>query len=152
MKMTPGLLRVQDNMAPGRITGEGFLGDDNRALTDIIQADEETVAALGMDWEIISGKLQSLLDQGKHGLGNPVTIQKKWLITVHETRGHLPCPFGDGLYRKHTAEVEHLPTKTRFHFSELSLHLLKAHHFLQGRGSSFRLEPGLLKKVSEWTN
>jgi hypothetical protein len=31
-------------------------------------------------------------------------------------------------------------------YSELSIHLLKAHHFCQGRGSAFRLEPELLAK------
>lgn len=149
MKMTPGLMRVQDKMAPGRITREGFLGDDKRVLVDIIQADEEQAAALGLDWEAVSEKLKSLLEQGKEGLGHTVTIENKWSITVHEARGHLPCPFGDGLYRKHTAEVDHLPTGTHFHFSELSLHLLAVHHFLQGKGSPFRLELEVLKRVGE---
>jgi hypothetical protein len=150
MKMTPELQRVQQKMSPGRITGEGFLGDDHRVLIDIIQADEEEASALELDWEAVSEKLKDLLEQGKEGLGHTVTVENKWNITVYEARGRLPCPFGDGLYRKHTAEVEHIPTKTHFHFSELSLHLLSAHHFLQGRGSVFRLEPVVLKKINEW--
>lgn len=147
--MTPELTRVKEKMKPGIITGNGFLGDDTRLLVDIIQADEEKAAALKLDWQVVSQKLHFFLEQGKQGLGHPVKIDNKWLVTVNEVRGYLPCPFGDGLHRKHTVEVEHLITKTKFHFSELSLHLLTAHHFLQGRGSFFRLAPVLLKKLIE---
>ena len=149
MKMSPELTHVQEKMAPGKITGAGFLGKDTRLLVDVIQADEETAAALGLDWEILTEKLNFFLEQGKKGLEHPVTIENKWVVTIREARGFLPCPFGDGLYRKHTLEVKHIESQVSLHFSELSLHLIQAHHFLQGKGSPFRLEPGLLKKVSE---
>jgi hypothetical protein len=150
MKMSPELRQTQEKMKPGKITSDGFLGDDTRQLVDIIQTDEEKAASLDLDWTLVSEKLKGFLEEGKNGLGNPITIDNTWVITVHEARGHLPCPFGDGLYRKHTASVEHIPTKTCFHFSELSLHLLSVHHFLQGQNSPFRIEPGILKKVSDW--
>ena len=149
MKMTPELTRVQKKMAPGNITSTGFLGEDSRSLADIIQADEEAAAALGLDWDVLSEKLAFFLKQAKGGLEQPVTIENKWVVTIKEARGFLPCPFADGLFRKHTVEVKHIPSQLIINFSELSLHLLKVHHFLQGKGSPFRLEPLELKKVSE---
>jgi hypothetical protein len=149
MKMTPELQQVQEKMMPGKITGSGFLGDDPRPLVDIIQADEETAAGINLDWEEAIKKLESFLEQGKQGFGESVTVDKIWNVTVNEARGFHPCPYGDGLHRKHVITVAHVSEDIKFTFSELSLHLLKAHHFLQGKGSPFRLEPGLLKQICE---
>jgi len=149
MKMTPELKRVQEKMAPGIITSQGFLGDDRRPLVDIIQADENAAAAIGLDWNTVSEKLMLFYKEGQAGLGNTVIFDNKWEITVTEARGFLPCPFGDGLYRKHTIEITHIATGIQLDFSELSHHLLHVHHFLQGKNSPFRIEPKVLKKILE---
>ncbi|MBN2442666.1 MAG: hypothetical protein JXJ04_15025 [Spirochaetales bacterium] len=149
MKMTPELKHVRDKMLPGVITSTGFLGSDSRSLVDIIQADEEKAASLGLDWEEAADKLFLFLEKGKEGLGETITLENVWQVTVHEVRGFLPCPFGDGLHRKHIVEVKNPSEQILIHYSELSLHLLRTHHFLQGKGSGFRLEPGLLKKICD---
>ena len=147
MKLTPQLSRVQEKMKPGVITGEGFLGDDTRNIADIIQRDEEVARTLDLDWEKTALLLRRLLDESARGLGEAVTVDGKWTVCLHEARGKLPCPFGDGLHRKHTASIVRTASGQRLVVSELSLHLLKEHHFLQGRGSPFRLEPDLLLSV-----
>jgi hypothetical protein len=149
MKMSPQLRKAQQNMVPGVIAAQGFLGDDSRPLVDIIEADEERFQSLGLTFEGISDKLMRLLQEGRKGLGEPITVEEKWLVKVDEARGFLPCPFEDGIFRKITATVTHKKSQSRMSYSELSLHLLKKHHFLEGRGSSFRLEPEILRSVLE---
>ncbi len=149
MKMSPQFQKAQDNMTPGEITADGFLGSDRRPLVDIIEADEEKLQALGLTFEDIGDKLQSLMDQGRRGLGEPITVDGTWLVQINEARGFLPCPFEDGIFRKITATVTHQQKRQSLAYSALSLHLLNAHHFLQGRGSPFRLDPGTLKDVLE---
>jgi hypothetical protein len=147
MKMSPEYVKAAAQMKPGVITAEGFMGSDTRPLSDIIQADEEQAARLGVEWEQIAQTLHALRDAGMAGQGTTVEYLGKWRVTVDEARGVLPCPFKDGLFHKHRVLVTHKPTGRQIIFSELSLHLLEAHHFLQGRGSAFRLEIGELKRV-----
>jgi hypothetical protein len=152
MKMSPELTKAQANMQPGVITSDGFLGEDDRPIVDIIQDDEEEMARLGLSFEESARKLRELMEEGRKGLGEPVTVEGRWLARVDEARGFLPSPFEDGIFRKVNAQVERLdenekPTGDRIAYTQLSLHLMEAHHFLQGKGSAFRLDPGTIKRV-----
>lgn len=149
MKMSPEHTKAAAQMLPGIITAEGFLGDDSRPLPDIIQADEEQASRLGVEWEQVAETLHALRNAGMEGQGTPVEYLRKWNVRVDEARGVLPCPFKDGLFHKHTILVTHKASGAQLVFSELSLHLLETHHFLQGRGSSFRMELAQIKKVLE---
>ena len=159
MKMTEELKKAQANMAAGVIAVEGFLGYDQRNLADIIQHDEEEMRRLNLDWDAVSVRLRELLQKGSAGLGEPSTVEKTWLVRVDETRGTLPSPWeGEGIFHKVNCEVRRLnkegkPEGKLLLFNELSLHLFEKHHFLQGRGSHFRLEPADLKTVlGMWDN
>jgi hypothetical protein len=152
MKMSPELTKAQANMQPGVITSDGFLGDDDRPIVDIIQDDEEEMARLGLSFEESAKKLRELMEEGRKGLGEPVTVERQWLVRVDEARGFLPSPFEDGIFRKVNAQVERLdesgkPTGDRVAYTQLSLHLMEKHHFLQGKGSPFRLNPGDIKRT-----
>jgi hypothetical protein len=153
MKMSPEYKKAQDNMQPGVITADGFLGDDNRNIVDIIEADEEEFARLGLDFDEVVERLRHLLEEGRKGLGEPVTIDGKWIVTTTEARGHLASPFEDGIFRKVNAYIEHAPggtpDGTNLLVSDLALHLLEKNHFLQGRGAPFRMEPETIKAVLE---
>ena len=149
MKMTPNFKRAQANMAPGVISADGFLGPDSRPLVDIVEADEEKMRSLDLSFDLVYEKMQYLMREGRKGLGDPITVEKKWLVKTDEARGFLPCPFEDGVFRKVTASVTHLTKGASLIYSELSLHLLKVHHFLQGKGTTFHLEPQLLKSILE---
>jgi len=147
MKVSPDYKRATQNMLPGVITADGFLGDDTRPLPDIILADEQAMQALGLFFSEAADRMKKLLAEGRKGLGEPITFEHRWVIRVDEARGRLPCPFQDGIFRKVNAEIENLDNKLSLIYSELSIHLLEVHHFLQGKGSPFRIEPEMLKKV-----
>lgn len=153
MKMSPAYKKAEDNMQPGVITADGFLGDDNRNIVDIIEADEEEFSRLGLDFDEVVERLRHLLDEGRKGLGEPMTVDDTWIVTTTEARGHLASPFEDGIFRKVNALIEHAPGgkpdgKTLL-VSDLALHLLEKNHFLQGRGAPFRMEPETIKTVLE---
>ena len=147
MKMSPLFIKAQANMQPGVLTSAGFLGDDERPLVDIIVKDEGEFQRLGLDFGETAAKLRMLLEEGKKGLGEPTTVENRWRVQVTEARGFLACPFEDGICRKVNAEVVLVGENVSILYSDLSLHLLERHHFLQGKGSPFRLEPGDIKKV-----
>jgi len=152
MKMTEDLKKAQANMQAGVLTLEGFLGYDHRDLATIIQHDEEEFARLGLDWAVVAAKMHDLLSRGTEGLGEPITLTP-FLVRVDETRGTLPSPWtGDGIFHKVNCEVRRLnkegkPEGKILLYNELSLHLFEKYHFLQGRGSHFRLEPADIKTV-----
>lgn len=144
--MTPEMIKAQENMKPGVITAEGFLGEDDRNIVDIIMQDEEKMASLGLDFETVAKKMKEILEIGEKGLGEPIR-HGILEIFVYEARGFLPCPFEDGIFRKKVAVVKNLKNNESILYSDLSIHLLEKHHFLQGKGSKFRLEPEMIKKV-----
>jgi len=147
MKMTPAYKKAQGNMAPGVITAGGFLGDDERDIKDIITEDEELMEYFSLDYEKVCTTLEYLLDQGERGLGEFTTVDETWLVRTLEARGHLPCPFEDGIHRKITCEAVNIKNNRKILFSTISIHLLREHHFHEGKGSEFRLDPEALKKV-----
>lgn len=151
MKMSPEYAKAQANMEPGVITSDGFLGDDRRPIVEIIAEDEAAMEREGLEWDDVATTLRHLMDEGRKGLGEPVTVDGGWLVQVSEARGFLASPFEDGIFRKINAEVTRLedgkPTERTILFSELSLHLLEKYHFLEGKGSSFRLSPHAVKDV-----
>ena len=157
MKMSPEYVKAQANMQPGVITSDGFLGNDTRPIVDIIADDENIMRRLGLDIDEVVAQMRHLLDEGRKGLGEPVTVGEpgtadgKWIVQVFEARGFLASPFEDGIYRKINAQVAVAAgghaSDVKILYSELSLHLIEKYHFLQGRGSSFRLEPQAIKDV-----
>lgn len=149
MKISPEQKKVSDKMQPGIITQSGFLGDDTRLLPEIIQHDEERMEYLKLDWDLVTKRLKYFLEEGKKGLGEAITVDEKWLVKVDEPRGFLPCPYADGLHRKTTITLKHKSSNHSILYTSLTLHLLKDHHFLQGKGSFFRIEPDVIKEVLE---
>ncbi len=149
MKMSPEFSKAQKNMQPGEITSAGFLGTDSRNIVEIIEADEERASALGLDFDEFVPVLRRLMEEGRKGLGEPVTVEGRWIVTAYEARGHLASPFEDGVFRKVNAKIVRTengkPTPDAVLVSDLSLHLMAKYHFLQGRGSAFRLEPDLIQ-------
>jgi len=154
MKLRPVDKEAFGRMLPGVITAQGFLGDDSRPPEEIIAEDEREFARLGLDFETVAAALEGLRTEGERGLGEPITAGN-FIIQTGDARGMLPCPWGDGLRHKNAVSVRQadqpvescVEGEDMLVFSDLSIHLLRDHHFCQGRGSPFRLEPGLIAKM-----
>lgn len=144
MKNTQSEIEAYERMQPGIITAAGFLGDDARSLRDIIESDEEAMARYGITFEYIADFLEYLKAAGQAGLGEPITIDSRYIVIVGDARGKLPCPWQDGLFHKNSIMVTDSKSGTSLIYSDLSIHMLRVHHFCQGLGSSFRLSPANL--------
>jgi hypothetical protein len=147
MKNNIDLEKIKKNMQPGSIIREGFLGNEDRTLEEIITSDENNMLKLGLSPDRISERLLTMIQAGEKGLGEPVTVDDKWTVVINDTRGFVPCPFEDGVFRKRSMVITNLTNGRKIRISELSLHLLKSHHFLQGKGSPYRLTPEDIKDV-----
>lgn len=153
MKLKPVDKEAFGRMGAGTITAQGFLGDDIRPPEEIIIEDEREFARLGLDFDTIADALEGLRSAGERGLGEPITVGRL-LVQTGDARGMLPCPWGDGFFHKSAVSARAADMATEacvegedmLVFSDLSIHLLRVHHFCQGRGSPFRLEPGLLAR------
>lgn len=149
MKPNPKLKKVYLNMQNGAISKEGFLGNDKRELNEIIEDDEKLIQSLNIEIEKIIKKMEELKIASVKGLGESVKVENKWEVKIDEVKGYLTCPFEDGIYRKHNIFIKNLKNNKEINFSDMSLHLIKKHHFFQGKGSFYRLEPKVLKEVLE---
>jgi len=134
-------------MRPGAITAQGFLGSDERNLADIVEADLEAFRRAGLDPDTAADGLERLKAEGQKGLGEPITVDGRWTVSAGDARGVLPCPFGDGVFHKNSVELSDSRSGATVVYSDLSIHLLRAHRFCQGRGHVFRLDPGTLAAI-----
>lgn len=147
MKQSKELDRIQDEMKPGVITYQGFLGTDDRKLRDIIESDDAAVKRMGLTHKKIADRLAKLRDDGKQGLGISVKVEEIYEVRADSARGKLPCPFMHaGLFTKAYTIVRNLETDSETIFTDLNIHLIEEHGFYGGKGSTYRLDPESLVK------
>ncbi len=147
MRQRPDLERVEERMRPGELTLHGFLGMDDRALADVLEADERAVRALGRTHAQFAERLAELTDAGRDILEREREVEGRYKVKVRDDRGRLPCPFGDGLFAKGDTVLRDPRTGTRLRWNALTVHLVRIHGFYGGRGSDYRLEPATLAEV-----
>ncbi len=150
MKQSPQFQHIQEQMRPGVITLDGFLGTDSRNLIDILIEDDGTVRRLGRTHRAIARKMQYLRDQGEAGLGEFITVDDHFEVRVDSVRGKLPSPFGGpGLYQKVNTIVRNTAQEREIVFTDMHIHFIRDHGFYEGKGSPFRLDPEELIEVLE---
>jgi len=147
MKHTPEMQRVIDRMRPGVLTLHGFLGADRRELEEILDVDDSTVAGLGVTHAELARLLQDVLEQAAAGLGTKVSVADRLRADYREVMGRIPCPWGDGSFQKGEVTLVDDETGETLRFSPLSIHMIAAHGFYDGRGSRFRVEPAALHRM-----
>ncbi|MBZ4682810.1 MAG: hypothetical protein JG768_234 [Fusobacteriales bacterium] len=147
MKLSPKYEKAMANMQIGVISAQGFLGDEEINLVDIITRDENEFNKLGLKFDNVAKQLRHLLEKGQEGLGEPITVDNRWLVQVYEAKGNMPCPFEDYMAQKCVITLIDKNTNHKLMYTDLSIHLLEKHHFLEGKGSTFRLEPKILKEI-----
>ena len=142
MKQTPQEKHIYENFLPGKITKEGFLGDDARHIHDIIEEDLHTLTRMGITQDQIADRLQYFIEEGKKGLETPVTVDH-FVTHVIWRRGMLPSPFGDPkrLYHKIVATVKNTTQNKELRYTQLNVHMIRDHGFFEGEGGLFRIDP-----------
>lgn len=150
MKQTPQEKHIYDNFQPGKITKDGFLGEDPRHIHDIIEEDLHTLTRLGVTKEQIADRLQYFIEEGKKGLETSVDLGDFTTVVIWR-RGMLPSPFGDPkrLYHKIVATVFNKKLEKEITYTQLNVHMIRDHGFFEGKGSVYRLEPEEVIKILE---
>jgi hypothetical protein len=148
MKQTPLEVKITAKMQPGLIALNGFLGNDERHFHEIIEEDEQTLASHGRTAEEIADRLEYFTGSSFDSFMGPIVIDQIYEVETEVTRGKLPCPFSHpGVYRKTLTTLRNTKTGASVRWSGLNIHLIRNHHFFEGKGSVFRLEPELLIKT-----
>jgi len=148
MKKNARSMDILAKMAPGALSRAGFLGFDERPLVKIVEADGAAVAGLGTTHEAIAAKLVEVFDEAEEAMGNVVRVGDHLTAFHREALGRIPCPFGQcGSFHKGQVEVADPRTGEKLVFTPLSIHLITAHGFYQGRGSPYRIEPDAACRV-----
>ncbi len=150
VKQSPELNRIEQNMRPMCISQRGFFGSDSRKLIEILTEDQGTVNSLGLSHGVIAQRLREITEKARGGWGDPVVVEDKFEVEVHEFRGKIPCPWGHpGLYPKAHIILKNMETGENLVWSDLAIHLIGEHGFYQGRGSPYRLDPSTVKRILE---
>ena len=148
MKRTPDEERVLQRMAPGVLSRDGFLGADPRPLDEILATDQAQVDDLGITHGEIAGRLREVLAAARDAFGRPVRVGPGLRAVYREAMGRIPSPWpGEGLFAKGEVELIDELSGRALRYTPLSVHMIAAHGFYQGRGSRYRLEPAEVCRV-----
>ncbi len=141
MKENPREKSIREDMQEGILSKEGFFGTDSRSLQDIIMEDQAVLKVSNIDQHQIAKALRRLMIAGQEGLGDLIEYQG-YEVVVDEWRGKISCPFKDNHKTgKRIIEVIRLSDRKEIRYTALSIHLIDAHCFFQGRDSTYRLDP-----------
>lgn len=140
MRQSPEMDRIQEKMRPGQLTAHGFLGDDDRNITDIIDDDKRSVEKTGVTNEQVAERMMYFTQIAQSAFESSIVIDGDYIVTVDEHRGIMPCPFGDGYKAdKRNTRFENTKLGVTIYWSDLNIHMIKEHGFYEGKGSFFRI-------------
>lgn len=147
VKQSPILDGVEKEMR--RIGMGSFLGSDARKIIEILNDDQGRVSAIGLTHELIADRLWEITRKAKQALGETILVEERYEVLAEEARGKIPCPWrhSGGLFPKSHITLRDLNTGEHLVWTDLSIHLIQAHGFYQGKGSPFRLDPEALKRI-----
>jgi len=169
--LTPSNIeRIEARMRPGAYSVSGFLGP-NEKLVEIIERDAELVVRLGVTHEAIADRLDFLVQRRQQLESDRAvkeTVEKdrsgRWvrgyevaegIIAIRPVSylGHQFCPFEsrDETMCDDKGSIDHLiynvANDKTLRFSELLIHLIRAHHFFEG-SVPYRADPREIVEVA----
>ena len=145
MKQNPVDKQVGDSLREGILARDGFLGEDSRPHPQIIQEDAEVLSAMNTTPEALAIRMEALTKAGLKAIGSMVESDG-YRILVDEYMGRIGCPYRDHRAAKRNTTVTDGEGRS-LTWTDLSIHLIRAHGFFQGKGSAYRLEPAELAKL-----
>ncbi len=125
-------------------------------MIDVLAADDATVEKLGLTHEQISDRIEYFINAvNNYPTKSGKIIDKKFKVSGTAWRGDQACPWGDIKPRSNYSNmdfvVENLKLKKSIFFPGLIVHLIRKHHFYEGKESPYRIDPKLAAQVLEIT-
>ncbi len=147
-KKSPQEIHLEKMLRSSKLVSEGFMGDDERDLYEIIDADAHAVAELGRTTAELAERMREVTKAAVPALGNWVDVDDKRRAKVDEAKGVVICPWPEpGRFAKRVTTVQNSSTGESIYYSDLNVHLIEAHGFFEGKGSRFRMEPEKLVRI-----
>ena len=142
MKETPQDKSLEERLGASKFSGEGFLGTDHRPVDEIIAADLHALRELDIPVSRLVAALRTAFEKARAELGGEVAIRPGVTAIAHESMGRIPSPFqGDGVFEKGDVVVTDSASGEQLVITALGLSMIEKHHFFQGRGSRYRVDP-----------
>jgi len=145
-------------MRPGSFSQSGFLGP-RESLRQILYADAETLAELGVTADGLAARLGELLGPAVESKAE-VTRIEHYKIRIQRYKGSQICPFapephenpcpGGGMWLASIDwEIENMRSRVNLSGPGLIVHLIGKHAFFEGLQSPYRVEPRSLAQLLE---
>lgn len=148
MKQSPDMQKLEEVLRSSALTVGGFMGSDARSVTEVIEADAAELFRLGVSREQLGARMTEITTAAEKGLGTWVRIDDLREAAIDEARGQMACPWPhEAQFRKRVTTVRRTDSGQTVRWSDLSVHLITAHGFFEGRGSTFRIDPAGLVRV-----
>ena len=148
MKKKHEMEKLENVLRSSRIVAGGFMGHDNRDVSEIVKADTGTVELLGHTLKDVAARMQEITDLATAGLGVHVEVSGNLMACVDEAKGKIICPWPHpASFDKRLTTVEAADSDDEITWSDLHIHMIGEHGFFEGLGSSMRIEPGRLIKL-----
>ena len=148
MKQSPEMEKLEAVLRSSKLVAGGFLGNDRRSVSEIIEEDRRQLADAGITCKELAGRMRQITDDSKTQLGRRINVGENLEAWVEEAKGVLVCPWPhSGSILKRTTTVINTDTGQSIIWSDLNIHLIEEHSFFEGRGSAMRLEPTKLVEM-----
>ncbi|MBN1556819.1 MAG: hypothetical protein JW951_01585 [Lentisphaerae bacterium] len=148
MKRDPERAKLEAVLRASKLVAGGFLGNDDRPLDEILADDAAALERAGRTRGEVAARMREIGARAREGIETWVPAGGAVEARMIEARGRIPCPWDHpGRYFKTIVEARRTDTGDAARWSDLSVHLIEAHGFFQGRGSPFRLEPRRLVRL-----
>jgi hypothetical protein len=142
MKESPDIGKLNDVLRTSPLVAGGFMGDDPRSVSEVIEADAAELFRLGVSARDLAIKMEEITDRAGEELGAWARLDDRREAKTDEARGWTPCPWPHGgAFRKRVTTLRLRDSGRTVQWSDLNIHFIAAHGFFEGKGSSFRTEP-----------
>jgi hypothetical protein len=150
---------LESRMRPGVLSQGGFLGENER-LANVLAEDSQTLAELGVDYEELAEKLGALIQSGKSASHHTARIDH-FEVRVTSYSGFQMCPWSPDIHRSQCTAgggvqfssldwcIRNVHSGQEMCGPGLIVHLIRDHHFFEGFGSPYRVDPRELARLLE---
>ncbi|MCU0917084.1 MAG: hypothetical protein MUC88_21350 [Planctomycetes bacterium] len=148
MRQGPEIEHLDADLRRSTLVAGGFMGADPRSVADVIDADAGELSRLGVTARELASRMREVTNQAARAQGVWTEVDPEHEAQVDEARGALPCPWRHrGRYFKRITTIRRKGSDDILRWSDLSLHMIDAHGFFEGKGSMFRVEPAALVQM-----
>lgn len=170
--MTPTLRELESRMRPGAYSVRGFLGH-HESLLEVMESDSEMVREMGLTDEqlidpldaLLSKELEAIVTEAEADLPfereRQVRRTSGFEVDIWISGGFQECPWSDldhectiglGIKQNFNSlewKITNRRTGETIRGPGLIVHLVRDHHFFEGKRSPYRVDPAALARVFE---